>query len=98
MVTHMAIAQIQPNRMGEFIATWERSVLPELKKLSGLKNYYILTDKEKNSAIGMAIYDSPADVDRLHSSGDYQRLFAVLASCFVPSSVERKVFDVSLVI
>lgn len=95
MYANMAIAQIQPGKLNEFIATWEVSILPAIKDFPGFKSYYLLTDVDTDKAIGISIYETKADADRTQSSGDYQKLFGVLAAYFVPGSVSREEYEVN---
>ena len=96
MYASVSIATVQSGKLDEFLSTWKESVLPLVKSFPGFKNIYVLTNKESNKGIIMAIYETKEDAERTQSSGDYQKAVGMVAGTIVTELVVREGYEVSI--
>jgi hypothetical protein len=64
MVTRISIGYFEPHRADEVAAMLEHSaesLVPAIKKLSGLRHYYVGLDREKGAMTNTSIWDSLPD-------------------------------------
>ncbi|MCH7488538.1 MAG: hypothetical protein IIB23_02805 [Chloroflexi bacterium] len=94
MYAQVSSVTLQPGKADEWIAITRDSILPAAKERQGFVNALILVDREKNTGIGISLWESAEDVDAVASSGFYQEQVAKVAECIVSS--ERQVLEVAV--
>lgn len=87
--------QIQAGKMDEAVRIFTESVMPAARERPGFKGGYFLVDRENNRAIGLALYETKADVEALVTSRFYQENVAKFAAVFA-APPEREVYEVAM--
>jgi len=86
--------QIQPGKLDDAVRIFTESVLPAARQQPGFRDGYFLVDRENNRAMGLALYETKADVEALVNSGFYQENVAKFAAVFA-GPPEREVYEVA---
>ena len=95
MYAQVSSITLQPGKVDEWIAITRDAILPAAQERPGFVNAFVLVDREKNTGIGISLWETEADVDAVASSGFYQERVAKMADCLV-GSAERQVLEVAI--
>jgi hypothetical protein len=95
MFAQVSSVQLQPGKMDEWITLTQDSILPAAKDRPGFINAYILVDREKNTGIGISLWNAETDIDGEAASGFYQDQVAKAVAC-LDGPPERHVFEVAV--
>jgi len=63
MFARVARAEVHPEQAEEFIARWERGVLPAAKTAPGYQHAYGLYDPESHEVLSVILYDTRDHVE-----------------------------------
>ncbi len=96
MYASVTTGQIQPDKLDEFLAILQESIVSQIKDLPGLKNFSVLTDEKINKFMITATYETEADAERTQTSGDGPKIFGGIISLVVPESATREGYEVSI--
>ncbi|MHA2097658.1 MAG: hypothetical protein ACW99A_03150 [Candidatus Kariarchaeaceae archaeon] len=67
---------IRPGTMDDAISIYENSVVPAAKQLDGFKEGYLFINRENNTSVSIAIYDTLENLNASQESGFLQEQFA----------------------
>ena len=94
MFAQVSSVTLQPGKTEEWIALTRDGILPAAKERQGFISAYILVDREKNTGIGISLWETEADVEGEAASGFYQEQVAKATAC-LDGPPERQVFEVA---
>ena len=96
MYASVTSAKLLPGKLDEFLATYQKSVIPIAKEVPGLEHLYILTDANSNKGMSVALYETKADAERTQASGDYQKAIGLLMSTMDMGTLQREEYEVNI--
>ncbi len=94
MYAQVSSVALQPGKVEEWIAITRDTILPAAKERPGFVNAFIFVDREKNTGIGISLWETEGDVDTVASSGFYEEQVEKAAAC-LRGPPERQVFEVA---
>src|SRR5215831_9633574 len=68
MFARMVFTRLKPNQTAQFKETFERKVLPLLKKQKGFKEVITLTTPGSNDVVGISFWDRREDAEAYNTS------------------------------
>jgi heme-degrading monooxygenase HmoA len=95
MYARVAQVRIQPERVAEAIAIYEKRVVPALTEQAGFRGVLLLTQPESGRGISITLWDSEEDRTSGEVSGFYQAQLAQFAGMFSESPV-RDAYEVAI--
>ena len=95
MYASVTTAQVQPGKFDEYLKMLTEQITPGVQQLPGLVDFYLLTNREAEKGVTIAIYASEADAVATQTSGKYQELVAKIAHLLVMETVKREGYAVS---
>jgi len=95
MYAGVVVVQILPGKMDEAIRIYQDSVVPAAKEQKGYKAHYLLTDRNSNKGISIALWETEADMMATKTSGHYLQQLARFKDVFAAPPV-REDYEVSV--
>ncbi len=74
--------QTPPEKVEELTRTWQSMVAPQLKQAQGFKGALVMGDRSTGKGLAITLWENEADAIGRDTSGESQRLSALLASFF----------------
>jgi hypothetical protein len=94
MHAQVSSVSLKPGKAEDWLAITRDSILPAAKERQGFVNAIILIDREKNTGIGISLWETAEDAEATATSGFYEEQVAKAAGCL--ASWERQVFEVAI--
>lgn len=92
MHARLNIRQILPDKIDEFLSTFQRSVAPDVRQRQGYKGSLLLTDRSTGKAISLTLWETEADMRSVEARGllpvDYAKTAHLVAGPVVVESYE----------
>ena len=94
MHAQVSSVSLKPGKAEDWLAITRDSILPAAKERQGFVNAIILIDREKNTGIGISLWETAEDAEATATSGFYEEQVAKAADCL--ASWERQVLEVAI--
>jgi quinol monooxygenase YgiN len=62
MHARVTTAKVQPGKVDEFVGVFREQVLPNLKQDKGFKNVSLFTNRQANSVVAVAVYETEENI------------------------------------
>ena len=94
MYAQVSTVTLKPGKADEWLAITQDSILPAAKERPGFVKAMIFIDREKNTGIGISIWETAEHADEIATSGFYQEQVAKAADCL--ADWDPQVFEVAI--
>ncbi len=94
MYAQVSSVTLKPGKAEDWLAITGDSILPAAKERQGFVNAMIFIDREKNTGIGISLWETEEDADATATSGFYQEQVAKATDCL--ADWERHVLEVAI--
>ena len=94
MFARVSISQGSPERIDESIRLMRETIIPQGRKMQGFKGSYLLVDRKTGKQMGIALWETEADLNASTERANRLRAQYVQAATTQPPKVE--VYEVAV--
>jgi heme-degrading monooxygenase HmoA len=95
MHARVVTSQLKPNKLDEWIAILQDSIVPVVREQKGFKGFVVLADRSTNKGIAYSIWETEASLKATETSNFYQEQMAKLSGVMAMPPV-RELYELSV--